>query len=119
VKHDCCNDHDIPAGQNCYIQSGVYNGEWYNYYKCEFCNTVSEILINNYNNIKDNLNILNGNIDYLIKRNLKYCCNITIKTTNIDLINNIVSCFTYNEEEVFNISFDEFYKIITEEKIKC
>lgn len=113
VKHECCNDHEIPIGQNCYIHSGVENGKWYNYYKCEFCNTVSEILLNNYPIIKDNLNIFTDNIDYLIKRNLKYCCNITIKTTNIDLINKTVS-FSYEVLNQYypNISFDEFYKKI-------
>jgi hypothetical protein len=104
VKHECYNNHDIPAGQTCYIHSGVENGKWYNYYKCEFCNTASEILINNYNHITNEFDnpIIN---------------NIYVYPKNINLFHKTVS---YEDKEAFqyypNISFDDFYKILMGEK---
>ena len=100
VKHECYNNHDIPIGQNCYLHSGVDNGKWYNYYKCEFCNTTSVILINNYNNITNRFD--NPKIK-----------DIYVNSKNIDLINKTVSYENEALNQYYpNIAFDEFYKIL-------
>ena len=103
VSHDCYSNHVIPAGQKCYKYSCL-DISWYSLYHCEFCKTVLEIL-----HKINNREFVNTETIYTV---LEHYFDIYINPKNIDLVSKTVSYFTYNEEESFTISFDEFYKII-------
>ena len=109
IEHKCCNGHVVPAGQNCYKYSGIEDGRWYNYYECEFCNTVSDILQHLFSLELDDCETIYTLLDHYfdIYISPKKC---------IDLTNKTISYFTYNKEKWLTNTFSEFYKTIKENK---
>jgi hypothetical protein len=109
IAHRCCNGHVVPIGQNCYKYSGVEDGRWYNFYQCEFCTKVSEILQHLFSLELDDCETIYTLLDHYfdIYISPKKC---------IDLTNKAVSYFTYKDESWNTTSFEDFYKIIKEQK---
>jgi len=107
--HKCCNGHYIPAGESCHKYSGVEDGNWYNYYECEFCHTLTEILQHLFSLELDDCETIYTILDH-------YFDIYIYSPKNIDLNSQNVSYFDYNKEKWITTSFESFYKIIKEQK---
>jgi hypothetical protein len=110
IAHRCCNGHVVPIGQNCYKYSGVEDGRWYNYYQCEFCYKISDILQYLFSLELDDCETVYTILDHY------FDIYVYPPKNNIDLVSKKVSYFTYKDESWDTTSFEDFYKIIKENK---
>jgi hypothetical protein len=102
-EHEClaCGT-TIQKGLQAYYNDGVFDGEFYGYYICEFCRRIFEI--------DKNIDYEEGIVSDLIRENIRYNLNLWIN--NIDLVNRKVTfCNILDEDEVkITETFEEFYK---------
>jgi hypothetical protein len=105
--HQCLTcGSNINKGLRAYYRSGIYNGEFYNYYMCEFCSKIYEI--------DEDIDTSNGISSYDTQENIEYSLGIWI--TRVDLVNKKVYFQFLCDEEVEDFdevnveSFEDFYK---------
>ena len=76
--HQCLTcGSKIPKGLKVHYCSGVYDGEFYNYYMCEFCKHIFEI--------DENIDISDGISSCDTQENIEYSLGIWVN--KVDLIN--------------------------------
>lgn len=107
--HKCLTcDSIIPKGIKAHYCSGIYDGEFYNYYRCEFCNKIYEI--------DKNIDTSDGISSCDTQENIEYSLGIWINW--IDLVNRKVyfHFLSDGDEEERVETFEDFYKRYEEDE---
>jgi len=105
-EHQCLTcGFIIPKGIKAHYCSGKYDGEFYNFYLCEFCKKIYEI--------DENIDTSDGISSYETQENISYSLGIWVN--KVDLINKKVYFqFLCDEDENSDAveveSFEDFYK---------